>query len=61
MDLSDIEEFAVRLAHLAEEGQFASLRVYAARLHEMTEAFDLERLPEALRSFAQLLAELEQA
>jgi hypothetical protein len=55
MEISEIEEFALRLKGYADEGSFAPLQAYAATLIEQAEAFDVDRLPKTLQEFPTVL------
>jgi len=51
MEISEIEEFALRLKTWAGEGSFRELQTYAATLAAQVDAFDVDRLPKTLQEF----------
>jgi hypothetical protein len=52
--MGEIEEFARRLHDWAAEGQWPTLRAYAATLEKQARAFDLARLPKSLQEFPEI-------
>jgi hypothetical protein len=47
--------------NLADLGEWPDLRAYALALQQQAQDFDLDRLPQSLREFPELLAKLEPA
>ena len=56
--MSEIEAFAKRLRHWAEEGHWSSLRSYAEVLDQQVQEFDLSRLPQTLQRFPEVINSL---
>ncbi|MCP4152584.1 MAG: hypothetical protein GY757_32910, partial [bacterium] len=57
----DIDTFATRVIKLGEENSLEILTRWGKRLHEQVQTFDMERLPETLDYFPQLMKKIEQA
>jgi signal transduction histidine kinase/CheY-like chemotaxis protein/ligand-binding sensor domain-containing protein len=56
--MDKLEQFAARLKACAEEGEWASLRVYAERLDRQIQEFDLTQLPGTLNEFPEIVRSL---
>ena len=54
-NMSDVEEFAGRLAEWAEVYQAAPLGEFTQRLQQQVDEFDLEQLPQTLESFPNVI------
>jgi CheY-like chemotaxis protein len=57
--MDKVEQFAVRLKTLAEEGHWPSLRAYAESLDQQVQEFDLDRLPNTLQNFPAIISSLQ--
>jgi signal transduction histidine kinase/ligand-binding sensor domain-containing protein/DNA-binding NarL/FixJ family response regulator len=58
MPIGEIEEFAVKLRALAEEGRWPELHTYAGTLERQAQEFDLDRLPHTLARFTEVVEAL---
>jgi CheY-like chemotaxis protein len=58
MAIGEIEDFAAKLKGLAEEGHWPELRVYAGTLERQAQDFDLDRLPQTLGRFPEVVQAL---
>ena len=56
--MGEIEAFAHRLQSWAQAGQWQALSLYAARLDEQVQEFDLDRLPKTLAEFSEQVGKL---
>jgi CheY-like chemotaxis protein len=60
MEMGEIEQFAGRVKALADAGQWAELRAFARSLEQQVQDFDLDRLPQTLKRFPDLVEQLPQ-
>jgi hypothetical protein len=58
MAIGELEEFAARLAAVAEEGGWPELRSFALTLQQQAQDFDLDRLPQTLKRFPEIAQQL---
>ena len=58
MAIGEIEDFATKLKGLAEEGHWPELRAYAEALERQAQDFDLDRLPQTLGRFPDVVQAL---
>jgi len=59
MAIGEIEDFAAKLKGLAEEGHWPELRAYAGALERQAQDFDLDRLPQTLGRFPEVVQALD--
>ena len=59
MAIGEIEEFAAKLRGLADEGHWSELRSYAETLERQAQDFDLDRLPQTLARFPEVVQALD--
>jgi len=56
--MGEIEAFATRVKSLADEGQWQDLGRFARALEKQVQEFDLDRLPQTLQQFPEIIGKI---